>query len=285
MILLHLQGRLGNQLFQVFTVIAAAMETNQSFGFYSTAQNTTTTDLYWDTVFPHLKSHLFYKPIKVKFSYSEKEFIYKPFSHLLQPYRGVVCQINGYFQKIKYFEHLFYDIVKLLHLNEIRQQVYNRITFEPVNWSLTVCMHFRIGDYAQHQNILPLMPFKYYLNALTAIVNQFPKVTTVMYFCEKGDVDKVQPKVLDLFIVFPHLTFQKVPDGLQDYEEMFVMSFCQHHIIANSTFSYWGALLQDSSAPRMVCYPSLWFGPSVPDTFYNLDNTFPETWTQIPVSA
>lgn len=274
-------------MFEVFATIAAAMETNQSFGFYSTFQNTTAGDLYWDTVFPYLKPHLFHKPIKVKLYYNERGFLYKPFSHLLQPYRGSACQINGYFQKVKYFEHLFYDIVKLLHLDEIRQQVYDRVHYNivpRVNWQLTVCMHFRLGDYVQQLKSLPLMPYTYYLDALTAIVSQYPEVTTVMYFCEKGDVDIVQPKVLDLSMVFPHLTFQKVPDGLQDYEELFVMSFCQHHIIANSTFSFWGALLQDSSAPKMVCYPSLWFGPAIAKSGYNFENTFPETWTQILVS-
>lgn len=283
MILLHLQGRLGNQLFQVFTAIAAAIETGQSFGFYSTAQNTTVTDLYWSTVFTALIPHLFYKTLRVCFNYNEKEFIYKPFSHLLTNYRGKVCQINGYFQKVKYFEPYIRDIVKLLHLDDLRMRVYNRLPNLLVNWDQTVGMHFRLGDYVDIQDTLPLMPYSYYLDALHAIVDRHPDVNTVMYFCEEKDVEKVQPKLAALSQTFPSLVFVARPSHLADYEEMMVMSFCRHHIIANSTFSFWGALLQDTEAPRMVCYPSLWFGPSVYPKFYSFEDMFPETWTQILV--
>jgi hypothetical protein len=46
----------------------------------------------------------------------------------------------------------------------------------------------------------------------------------------------------------------------EDWEQMIFMSCCKFNIIANSTFSWWGAFL-NTIENRVVCYPSLWFGP------------------------
>ena len=48
-------------------------------------------------------------------------------------------------------------------------------------------------------------------------------------------------------------------DALPDHEQLLIMTCCDHNIISNSTFSWWGAYMNENPN-RTVCYPSVWFG-------------------------
>jgi hypothetical protein len=65
---------------------------------------------------------------------------------------------------------------------------------------------------------------------------------------------------------------------LEDWEQMLLMSLCNHNIIANSTFSWWGAYLNDNPG-KIVCYPEHWFMPEVKKDVTDL---FEEDWIKIP---
>jgi hypothetical protein len=58
---------------------------------------------------------------------------------------------------------------------------------------------------------------------------------------------------------------------------MIIMSNCHSNIIANSSFSWWGAYFNNNEN-KIVCYPSLWFGEFLKN---NMDSMFPEKWVQI----
>ena len=77
-----------------------------------------------------------------------------------------------------------------------------------------------------------------------------------------------------------HLTFIKIPNELEDWEQMLLMSCCQHNIIANSSFSWWSAYLNNNKE-KFVCYPSLWFGPA--KNKIDLKDLHPEEWVKIQV--
>ena len=63
-------------------------------------------------------------------------------------------------------------------------------------------------------------------------------------------------------------------DGqLEDYEELFIMSRCKHHIIANSTFSWWGAWL-DRNEDKIVIGPKQWFARKK-------INIMPDAWIKV----
>ena len=58
---------------------------------------------------------------------------------------------------------------------------------------------------------------------------------------------------------------------------MLLMSCCHHNIIANSSFSWWAAYLNNWT-DKIICYPSIWFGPSAPN---NTKDLCPKEWNKI----
>ena len=80
-----------------------------------------------------------------------------------------------------------------------------------------------------------------------------------LYFCQKQDNNVVKKKIIILKEKFPQLTFIKASDEKEDWEQMLMMSCCEHNIIANSSFSWWGAYF-NRNKDKIVCYPSVWFG-------------------------
>lgn len=71
-------------------------------------------------------------------------------------------------------------------------------------------------------------------------------------------------------------TFVKLIGGSSPVEEMWLMSLCCHNVIANSSFSWWGAWL-NSNEDKMVIAPSLWFKSEDKDT----RDLIPECWTRL----
>ena len=64
---------------------------------------------------------------------------------------------------------------------------------------------------------------------------------------------------------FPHVEFIKVPDDIPDWKQLLFMTWCDRFILANSSFSWWGAYLGEhvSKQRKKVTYPSPWFGPQL----------------------
>ena len=65
---------------------------------------------------------------------------------------------------------------------------------------------------------------------------------------------------------------------IDDWKQMVLMSLCDHNIIANSTFSWWGAYF-NTNPKKIVTYPSKWFGEKL--NHLNICDLFPIEWTQI----
>jgi len=104
------------------------------------------------------------------------------------------------------------------------------------------------------------------------------KPMQVIYFCEEVDLLNVHEIIYKLQNQFPNCTFVRCSNLLDDWEQMIYMSLCNHNIIANSTFSWWGAYFNDN-ANKIVCYPANWFGPSL--CHNNTSDLCPSKWTKI----
>lgn len=287
MIVFHLQGGLGNQLFQIFTVIATALATGQPFGFFKTLQNGITERPTYFTSFLHVLNNYIVprgKQKKIHYTFEEAGFQYKPLiaplSKFFQVRKGTLL-LNGYFQSYKYFDEFYHSIVRLLQLTTsvdvVRHKFLTNMPFLP-DFDTAVSLHFRLGDYVKLQEYFVLLPLSYYMDAIGVIVERDPKVRTVLYFCEQQDKERVEAMIFTLSRAYPTLSFTPCLDGLQDWEEMCAMSCCAHNVIANSTFSWWGAYL-NSNANKVVCYPEAWFGPAYRDK--STVDLFPPSWVKV----
>ena len=100
-----------------------------------------------------------------------------------------------------------------------------------------------------------------------------------MYFCDEEDINDVMEKIIFLQNSFKQYEFIRGDKYLADWEQLLLMSSCHHNIIANSSFSWWAAYF-NNWIDKIVCYPSVWFGPAAK---HNIIDLFPNNWNKIKV--
>jgi FkbM family methyltransferase len=110
------------------------------------------------------------------------------------------------------------------------------------------------------------------------IADNFTKEDNIIVKMDiEGSEYDVLEKIKYLSAKFPHYNFVRGEKNLEDWQQMLLMSLCDNHIIANSTFSWWGAYFNNRE--KKVCYPSAWFGKKL--QHHNLKDLFPSDWTEI----
>ena len=288
MISCKLQGGLGNQLFQIFTTISYALKYSKSFFFLNNHQlgngenNSTIRYTYWETFLSNLKPFLKNKEDIPQLLYIiEKEFNYVELPENLDKIHGTL--LVGYFQSPLYFDKYKEIIYKMIKMDLKKMVIKNktRIDFDNKN---VISMHFRLGDYKKYPETYHILNENYYIKSLELIIDdiksydRIQKELLILYFCESDDLKDVEDTIKNIQPKFPLLTFKRANALLEDWEQMLLMSLCSHNIIANSTFSWWGAYLNNNPT-KIVCYPETWFGEKVK---HNIKDLFPEEW--VPIS-
>jgi hypothetical protein len=283
MLTCKLQGGLGNQLFQIYTTIAYADQTNSKFFFsnaYELKCSVTNRHTYWDTFLSSLKPFLIdimlINPENMVII-KEKGFTYNQLT--LHPIYENKCKIlQGYFQSYKYFNDYFQTINRLLRIDNHKVRLTNKY-LKLINEDKPISMHFRLGDYKKLPHHYTLLNVDYYKAALNTILTKKKYDTNkkVLYFCEEQDIEDVENMMIILKTDFPTIVFERVDTELEDWEQLIMMSLCKSNIIANSTFSWWGSYL-NTSREKIVVYPKTWFGPMIKHEMHDL---FPESWIKI----
>ena len=182
--------------------------------------------------------------------------------------------IKGYFQSDKYFNAIEESIKKEFSLSSPLSSRHDE-TIQKIRDSHSVSVHIRRGDYVSslkasefHGNLG--MP--YYRHAATTIAD---KTTAKLHFFIFSDDIEWARK--NLTLDYP-TTFIEGGNEANCHEEMYLMSLCKHNIIANSTFSWWGAWL-NNNAEKMVIAPENWFAK--PEDNSKTQDRCPESWLQI----
>lgn len=149
--------------------------------------------------------------------------------------------------------------------------------------SVTVSLHIRRGDYEKLRCYFILLDEYYYKRALLAISNQLSPLVKIKVLCfyERISTSSAKRIISDLemdadirkcsieFHHFNDILFsgESFDSGVKnerrncpitDIEEMAIMSHCSHHIIANSTYSWWSAYINPRK-DKIVCYPDEYF--------------------------
>ncbi len=303
-------GGLGNQMFQVFTIMALSLKQKRGFIFPNKKLGgDKRQDIYWDTLFKELKKDTFDFSInKLRLPmYKETTFHYNDEMHrhplITNPLNGIV--LFGYFQSYKYFEKETSQIIKYMKLQEKKQDMKKLLTSICGNKRI-ISLHFRLGDYKSLTQHYTALGNDYYSNSILYILNTLALLSPelshtpaplsaskalldtmssefiVLYFCEDNDLAEVEVKVDQLRNRFTSMVFHRAPTNIEDWQSMLLMSCCNYNVIANSTFSWWSAYL-NTTQNKIVCYPDNWFGPGLPK--HNTDDLCPPSWVKIKWSS
>ena len=160
--------------------------------------------------------------------------------------------IHGYFQSEKYFRHIEDLIRKDFTFRDDVQELCNNMweqIVEANGHTEAISLHIRRTDHLIKPTFHPVLPLSYYEEALS----KFPQDIPVIIFSDDPDWCMEQE------IFSGDRFFVSNSDNIHD---MCLMSMCEYNIIANSTFSWWGAWI---AGHDRVIAPKLWFGPDGED--------------------
>ena len=280
MISVDMASGLGNQLFKLMTLISYSKKYNNPFIIEKKSHSPCCTyrNVYWNNFLNKLERYLVNTPIHFQI-YKEKSFEY---NELPEISNNTNLILSGYFQSYKYFDSYKNDIIIDIDFETKKLEVKNKVN--DVNPSEMISMHFRIGDIIKvHRNNSNILTLEYYINAINYIKNQERcDNLKILYFCEEEDIDFVKNNYINpLKNIFPNIIFTQTIIKLEDWEQLILMSLCKHHIIANSTFSWWSAYFADNGSYKIICYPDKWSHSPITQDPVDL---FPNNWIKCDTS-
>jgi hypothetical protein len=178
----------------------------------------------------------------------------------------------GYWQSENYFKNIRSKILEEFQPKESLSQKRMEILSEIRSNFSPISVHIRRGDYVTNikaNNIHGTCEPEWYKAAANIIENHYGNVT---YFVFSDDPDWVKRNIrLDQKTIF----VERDIDG-KDYEDLYLMSACDGHITANSTFSWWGAWLNSNSNKRVIA-PRRWFKSRAMNSL----DLIPEDWISL----
>jgi hypothetical protein len=177
--------------------------------------------------------------------------------------------LDGYFQSYKYFtpirEKLLCDFQIVKGYSELAITLKSSIELE----TNSVAIHIRRGDYATiREDYNGLCGVDYYKKGIDLIRE---KVGNLKLFIFSDDIEWAREN-LDFGLP---IEFVSRP-GLSDVEELLLMSLCKHQVIANSTFSWWAAWL-NQHAEKIIVAPQNWLAAAKIDT----SDLIPADWLRV----
>ena len=183
----------------------------------------------------------------------------------------------GYWQSYRYFEDiaelLFAELIPIAPLSKE-----NQVTAEYIQATNSVAIHVRRGDYVSDPRATRfhgVPDSSYYLKAISRV---YEEVVDPTFFIFSDDIDWCYE---NLTIDPDKTVFVDGNSGANSWQDLVLMSKCRHHVIANSSFSWWGAWIADQrylGSKRVVISPMNWFANQK-----NKDviDRFPSHWAQL----
>ena len=289
MIIVKIQGGLGNQLFQL--ALALVLKTNNpnetiaiDQTFFKTADASVTPrkksiellniEHFPDKTIKDLKSGNIFLRIKNSFLKKNETLIINENSKTFIPSilkSKTNTFLNGYWQSYKYFDEISNLIKKQFTLKnpltQTSEQQKKIISIKPVS----ISVHLRRGDYlTKYSNIYSQLSLDHYYKAIDQIKTKLDKnVICVFVFSDDIEWCKQNFKLKD------EVVFIENPPSKPDHEDLFLMSYCTHNIISNSSYSWWAAWL-NTNADKIVIAPKNWYKQQEPE--FNA-SIYPPTWT------
>lgn len=207
------------------------------------------------------------KPVHMQWAFVEPHFhFYTDFFNASNP-----VYLSGYWQSEKYFGAISEEIRKIFSL-EIPSNDHAWKYLNQIQQSKAVSLHVRRGDMVNNPLVVAThgsCNLDYYLAAMALIEKE---VEQPHFFIFSDDVKWCEENLKSTHPI----TFVQGNSGDRAYLDIQLMRNCSHHIIANSSFSWWGAWL-NSSPDKIVVAPVKWFATDEKDT----GDLIPPSWKRI----
>jgi hypothetical protein len=293
MIVVKLQGGLGNQMFQYAFARSLSFKKNTPFyldtSFFENQQETTNftprsfelnvfninisiaskdqiDHFSSNTIANRIKKNLGLRHYKV---YHETSFCYNPNVMKVKP----PTYYDGYWQCEKYFLEYRPQILKeFVPANKLDQR--NQQTLQEIRNTNSVSIHVRRGDFiksVENLNFHGVCSIEYYQNAIELLMQ---KQQNVQFFLFTEDPDWL----VNTLPTANNITTIKGNTGKNSWKDLYLMKECRHNIIANSSFSWWGAWL-NINPNKTVIAPQRWFATT--DPFWNFRDIIPSDWLKM----
>lgn len=270
MVIIEMSGGLGNQMFQYalyrkFESLHKEVALDTSFfrsqqrlrkleiGIFDIKYREIT-----DKDAAYIRGYGYHDSILDKIRYRIKPSRYFIYEDKIEMYQPEIFDMNevylsGYWQNEKYFSDIAEEIRKEFHFHSDMGKQNEEILCK-LQMENSVSIHIRRSDYLSVENkdvYGNICTEKYYENAVAYIEDH---VTKPYYYLFTDDVEWVKEHMN-----YPNMTIVEQNTGKNAYMDMYLMSQCKHNIIANSSFSWWGAWLNQNDS-KIVLAPEKWFG-------------------------
>lgn len=180
---------------------------------------------------------------------------------------------KGFYQNEKYFLDVEDEVRRTFAFNPSLFNAQSRdLSGRLAHDDKAVSLHVRRGDYLQprfYEQYATVCGPAYYRNAIAEIGR---RVEGARYYVFSDDPEWVRAN-----LPIEGATYVDWNTGPDSWQDMMLMSRCRHHIICNSTFSWWGAWL-NASREKVVVAPDRWLADTPSDTIV------PEAWIKVPTA-
>ena len=219
-----------------------------------------------------LPSHNFEKALQYLFPKRKRTYYREKHFHFDESMLefGKNVYIKGYFQSEKYF----FPVREILRKEfTFKEEIIKKVkgVFDRAGSQNRVSVHVRRGDMKNDPVMAErhgVMPLAYYQKSIEIIRS---KISTPQFYFFSDDIYWAKENFNNIDATFVSGEISKT-----HFEDLYLMSQCGHNIIANSSFSWWGAWLNNNSN-KIVIAPNKWFNSGPQDT----QDLIPSTWIRI----
>jgi hypothetical protein len=280
--IVRVKGGLGNQMF----IYAFGLSLKNRYPFYFTlfditeSQNSLNgfelTDVFCNikpqSTFINKLHRKFFRWVTTKYQH---KIIHESVSHFGK-YSEVFYKLKfslfnvyeGYWQSEKYFDKVQSELRRLYTFNFEKLSSETLDYLSSIKSTNSVSVHIRRADYLQHEDFYGgICTFEYYRNAIKYFMKN---IDNPIFYFFSDDIEWV----VEQFENLPIYKFVNINHSNDNWQDMYLMSQCNHNIIANSTFSWWGAWL-NSNPKKLVLAPRKWS-----NMYENID-IYPPDWIKI----
>jgi hypothetical protein len=196
---------------------------------------------------------------------------------------NVPVYLSGYWNSFKYFAPYKKEIINQFTMRDSPPKSFLRWK-QKIESGESVAIHIRRGDYVSNQafhSFFGALPLAYYRKAVNEILMKAP---SSKFYVFSDDLEWCKKNLEFL----SNAEFVAHETSVTAFTDLLLMAQCQHQIIANSTYSWWGAWL-NNNANKIVVAPEQWFAKKfndAPETpyatrYYNTKDLLPESWIKL----